>query len=144
MGSHQKFIEQEERVSRIVGDAPFAEAQTIWLNHLRQHLLLPCEVTGTDDFRWEEPYVLFGWSKAEYERLKRSQPSYRDTFLLESIEAVGSSEWAIFFEDLGAGVRRVSDRARFILGLSDIKPTNESDPNASLLEDYAYWVANNR
>ena len=26
--------------------------------HLKANLQLPCEVTGTEDFRWEEPYVL--------------------------------------------------------------------------------------
>ena len=51
------------------------EAIAAYFKHLKANLQLPCEVTGTEDFRWEELYVIGGWSQQEYERLKK--PSLR-------------------------------------------------------------------
>ena len=43
-------------------------------------------MTGIEDFQWEEPYVIGGWSQKEYERLKKTQPSYRDHYDLLAVE----------------------------------------------------------
>src|ERR1051326_7769818 len=67
------------RIDEIVGDeADAGKASELWLNHLCKHLELPCEVSGVEDFRWEEPYVLGVADRTEYRRLCRRQPSYRD------------------------------------------------------------------
>ena len=58
----------------------------MFFEHLRRSLVLPCEVTGIEDFQWEEVYVIGPGSRKEYERLKKHQPSYRDRFELVALE----------------------------------------------------------
>lgn len=70
MKSADEFEEQDRRVEAIVGAEDGDRGQR-WLTHLRATLQLPCDVTGIEDFRWEEPYVLGVWSGAEYRRLQR-------------------------------------------------------------------------
>lgn len=135
--------EQDRRIIEIAGeDADLGSER--WLVHLRATLSLPCEVTGSEDFRWEEPYVLGVYDQAEYRRLRKTRPSYRDVFILESIEAEADGEWAMFQADLGAFVRRKSDGRRFLLGLSELRSVDESTPNRQLLEDYSSWIVNYR
>ena len=55
-------------------------------DHLKSSLQLPCDVTGIDDFRWEEFYVLGPGDPKEYEKLRREQPSFEDTFELLAIK----------------------------------------------------------
>ena len=60
---------QFQRIDAILGDSAegdFTDAVGVFYAHLRQHLVLPCEVTGTEDFRWEERYVLGPSSAREY------------------------------------------------------------------------------
>jgi hypothetical protein len=92
-------------------------------------------VTGTEDFRWEEPYVIGGWSQQEYERLKVTQPSYTDEYELLSIERGGRSKWMMFHEDIVARVRRKSDGKKFDLGLAELQVTDEKSPNFQLVDD---------
>jgi hypothetical protein len=61
--------------------------------HLQAKLQFPCEVTGVEDFRGEEPYVLGGWSQKEYKLLKKTQPSYRDRYQLLAVSRDEWSEW---------------------------------------------------
>lgn len=51
---------QFRRIEAILGDdakREFTEAMSVFYAHLCQHLVLPCKVTGTEDFRWEERFV---------------------------------------------------------------------------------------
>lgn len=138
------FDEAFRRIDDIVGDADGATAVELWLQHLRQNLVLPCEVTGVEDFRWEEPYLLGVGDPAEYRRLCRRQPSYRDVFSLKRIESsAADSEWALFGDDLGAYVTRSGDGRSFVLGLSELQAVDHAD-NARLLQDYSIWHANYR
>jgi hypothetical protein len=85
------------RIDKIIGgeDDP-AKAAKLWFAHLRDNLELPCEVTGLEDFRWEEPYALGVGDPIEYRRLCRQQPSYLDVFTLERIEpSAAESEWRL-------------------------------------------------
>jgi hypothetical protein len=132
------------RIDAIIGDKddPSKGAET-WLDHLRTHLTLPCDVTGVEDFRWEEPYVLGVGDPREYRRLCR-QPSYSDVFILESIEAdAADSDWSMHPDDLGARVTRKSERRPFILGLSELKAIDHQQ-NKQLLHDYNIWFVNYR
>ena len=84
-----KYDEQMQRWAAILGDAAEGtqeEALEAFFKHLKANLQLPCEVTGTEDFRWEERYVLGGWSQTEYKRLKKVQPSYTDKYELLNLE----------------------------------------------------------
>jgi hypothetical protein len=88
--------EQFQRIDAILGDSRkrgFPAAVKVFFEHLRRSLVLPCEVTGIEDFQWEEFYVIGPGSRKEYERLKKHQPSYRDRFELMEIEMDVYSEW---------------------------------------------------
>jgi hypothetical protein len=140
MWSEEELAEKERRIDLIAGE----KGSLRWFKHLRSTLSLPCDVTGIEDFRWEEPYVFGARSAAEYRRLRKTQPSYEDVFVLESIEKEAYSEWAMHGDDLGANVRRKSDGALFLLGLSELRTVDAAGPNWQLLDDYAYWFVNDR
>jgi hypothetical protein len=139
------FEESFRRIDAIIGDEDDpGKATEVWFHHLRANLALPCDVTGVEDFRWEEPYVLGVGDAREYRRLCRQQPSYRDVFTLESIEAAAAdSEWSLHHDDLGARVIRKSDSRPFLLGLSELRAVDH-EQNAQLLQDYSVWLVNYR
>ena len=142
-----KFDEQMQRWEAIVGDAAEGtqeEALDVFFEHLEANLQLPCEVTGTEDFRWEEPYVIGGWSQKEYKQLKKTQPSYTDKYELLDIDPDERSEWMMFNEDMVAHVRRKSDGEEFCLGLAELRVTDKKSPNFQIVDDYAVWLVNNR
>jgi hypothetical protein len=139
-----------ERVEAILGDKDGDEdldmdkAFDVLCSHLAASLQLPCEVTGTEDFQWEEPYVVGGFHPADYRELKKTRPSYRDRYELIGISREGSDEWLMFREDLRAHVRRISDGKKFALGLSELEPTDKHSPNYQLMRDYSIWFVNSR
>ena len=144
----QHSDDQWERIEAIIGEdegPTFADCVEKFHKHLVGSLELPCDVTGIEDFRWEEFYVLGPGNQKEYERLKRDQPSYTDTYELLAIEADVCSEWMMFYdEDLAAHVRRKSDGNKFHLGLAEIEAVNKKSKNYQLLDDYSVWFVNSR
>ena len=134
------FKAQESRIARILGGGktPGVSWKTLktYRDHLRQNLELPCRLTGVEDFPWEERYVFGFGSKAEYEKLKQTKPSYRDTFELLSFNKIY----------VGSGilvrVRRVSDKKEFELPLADLKARDKRSKNYELLDDYSVWFVN--
>ena len=142
------FDAQQARIHAIFGDDEqlnFEQAFERFYQHLQQSLKLPCDVTGIEDFRWEEYYVLGPGDEVEYQNLCITQPSYNDTFELLSIEKETVSEWMLFGgEDLAAHVRRKSDNKQFYLGLAEIEAIEQDSLNYQLLDDYAVWFVNNR
>jgi len=139
---------QDKRIMEIVGDpeeADFDESIDTFYKYLKTNLSFPCEVTGIEDFQWEEYYVVGPGNKAEYEHLKKKKPSYRDRYELLEIIQDADSEWMMCEgDDLGARVRRISDKKEFVLGLSEIKATDKKSKNYELLDDYSVWFVNNR
>ncbi len=100
-------------------------------------------MTGIEDFDWEEPYVLGGWSKNEYEKLKLTQPSYTDKYaLLQILDP--EDEKSDNSYGLLAKVRRLSDEKQFTLPLCDLETTDAKSMNHQLLDDYSVWCVNNR
>ena len=93
-------------------------------------------VTGIEDFPWEERYVIGGWDMREYEELKKTQPSYTDTFELVDI---GQPEE---HDDLVAEIERVSDGKVFHIGLSWLRTVKKSDPFYTTLNDFSVWHCN--
>jgi hypothetical protein len=90
---------QFQRIDAILGDNKergFTAAVTVFFEHLRRSLVLPCEVTGSEDFQWKEVYVIGPGDRKEYERLKKHQPSYRDRFEVVGIGLGVHSEWMMF------------------------------------------------
>jgi hypothetical protein len=109
-----------------------------YMNYLSQTLKFPCHLKGVEVFRWEEEYRLGGGSKKEYEKLKKDNPSYSDTF--ELVELLPGFEEENF--DLLAHVKRLSDNKIFHIGLSWLEATNKKDHNHELLHDYSVWNIN--
>lgn len=138
--------EEEQRIFAVIGDEDLDSGAAIhrWFRHLSSGLTLPCEVTGIEDFQWEEFYVLGPGDKAEYKRFQRNRPSYRDVFELTSISTDSDSEWCMFPDDLKANVRRKTDGKHFILGLSELKATVRGSQNYQMLHDYSVWLVNYR
>lgn len=139
---------QFQRIDAILGDSAerdFTEAVGVFYAHLHKHLVLPCAVTGTEDFRWEERYVFGPGDPKEYARLKKSRPSYQDHYELVAIEKGVVSEWMLFAgDDIAAQVRRKSDGQEFTLGLAELKAVDKRSSNYRLLEDYAVFFVNYR
>ena len=136
-----KLDKQDQRIATIFGteEVPGVNTATLtrYLEHLTQHLELPCQLTGIEDFDWEEYYVIGPGSKAEHERLRKTRPSCMDTYELLSFEDD---------VDLDAGllvnVRRVSDKKQFLLPLAGLEVTTKKAKNYPLLDDYAVWFVN--
>jgi len=134
--------EQDKRIARILGSkvVPKANKETLkaYRDYLKASIEFPCHLTGIEDFSWEERYVFGFGSKAEYERLKKTQPSYTDTFDLLSLDEL-NADYGIM-----ARVKRVSDKKEFELPLADLEATDERSKNHQLLDDYSVWFVNNR
>jgi len=139
---------QDARIAEIVGDeeeSSFEDGVDKFYHHLQKALQLPCDVTGIEDFRWEEYYVIGPGDPQEFERLRQNQPSFQDTFELLAIEADVDSEWMMFHgEDLAGHVRRRSDGKEFYLGLAELKAVARKSKAYQPLHDYAVWFVNSR
>ena len=128
----------EKRIHAILGDdneRTLSNAER-YRNYLLKHLSLPITVTGTEDFPWEEPYVFGEWDEEEYEELKKTNPSYTDTFALQALNPPDEHE------DVVAKVKRVSDSKVFAVGLSWLCCEDEDSKAYTLLSDYGIWHTN--
>jgi hypothetical protein len=133
------FDEQEQRIAAILGQEDLEVTQKTaqkYFDYLKQHIQLPCQLTGIEDFPWEERYVFGFGDEEEYEELKKTRPSYTDTFELLSFAEATAND-GILVE-----VRRLSDQKKFTLPLADLEAADEHSPNYQLLDDYAVWFVN--
>ena len=140
MGEYEK---QEKRIMVILGTKKLdvtRETLNTYLKYLKNHVETPCQLTGIEDFEWEEAYVFGFGSKKEYEKLKKTQPSYKDKFnLIKFVDDIDDEYDGIFVH-----VQRISDERKFVLTLSDLKSTDRKSKNYQLLDDYSVWFVNNR
>ncbi len=138
-----KFDKQEKRIMAILGTKKYDVTPTTlkkYLKYLKKHVEFPCQLTGIEDFEWEEFYVLGPGDKMEYEELKEIQPSYKDKFsLLDFVDNL--DDWE---EGILVAVRREWDLKKFVLPLADLKAINKKSRNYRLLDDYSVWFVNNR
>ncbi len=136
-----KLDKQDQRIATIFGteDVPDVITTTLerYRDYLQQHLELPCQLTGIEDFAWEEYYVIGPGSKAEHERLRKTRPSYMDTYDLLSFDDDVDPDVGIVVH-----VSRVSDKKRFHLPLADLEVTKKKSKNYQLLDDYVVWFVN--
>jgi hypothetical protein len=139
---------QDARIAAVVGDEDeltFDEGVGKFYEFLKKALQLPCDVTGIEDFRWEEFYVIGPGDPKEHERLRQTRPSYRDTFELLAIEQDVVSEWMMFYdEDIAGRVRRKSDGKEFHLGLAELEAVDKKSKNYQRLHDFSVWFVNSR
>jgi len=137
-----KLHEMKKRLTAILGkenpDDLFRSDENlqVYLAYLKENVEHPCLVTGLEDFPWEEKYVFGYGDEEEYEKLKKTNPSYKDTFRLLEFELIPEAE-RIF-----ATVERVTDKKPFSLPLEDLKAKSRKSPNYQLLEDYSCWYVN--
>jgi len=140
MGEYEK---QEKRIIVILGTKKLdvtRKTLSTYLKYLKNHVEIPCQLTGIEDFEWEEAYVFGFGSKREYQELKKTQPSYTDKFnLIDFIDDIDDEYDGIF-----VNVQRLSDKKQFILPLADLKSTDKKSKNYQLLDDYSVWFVNNR
>jgi hypothetical protein len=138
-----KFEKQEKRIMAILGTEKLdviKKTFSTYLRYLMNHVELPCQVTGIEDFEWEEPYVFGFGSKSEYEELKKTQPSYKDKFnLIRFVDEIDD-----YYDGIFVHVQRLSDKKKFILPLADLKSGDRKSKNYQLLDDYSVWFVNNR
>jgi hypothetical protein len=134
--------DQDERISDIFGgEIPDVAEESLetYRAYLQEHLALPCQLTGIEDFDWEEYYVIGPGDQKEYENLKKTRSSYRDKFKMVSIEDMIDEGAGILVE-----VRRVSDRRKFTLPLAELEATEKKSKNHQLLDDHSVWFVNYR
>jgi|SRR3989338_201746 len=108
-----------------------------YLDYLKEILNLPCLLTGTEDFPWEEPYILGGWDHKEYDEKKKTMPSYKDQY--ELIKLLPPSPR---YDDVMAKVKRLKDSKIFEIGLSWLKCLDRKHPNYKVIDTYGMWHTN--
>jgi hypothetical protein len=131
----------EKRIAKALGACEIPDVDEANLVKYRKFLLGKLDkntiLTGREDFPWEEMYVFGPGDSAEYERLKKSNPSYKDQFKLIGIADESADE-----SDLVAQVQRMSDKKRFEVGLSWLTTQDNESKDFQALDDFATWVAN--
>lgn len=131
--------EQDKRIQDILGSNHDRNIQNAlkYFDYLKKAIKRPCHLTGSEDFPWEERYVLGGWDQKEYEELKKDNPSYKDEYeLVELLEPEDGDE------EIFAKVKRMKDEKIFEIGLSWLKCTDSKHMNYQLINDYAVWHDN--
>jgi len=143
-----KLNDQDKRILAVIGDyenVEFEEARSLYYQYLKTTLILPCEVTGVEDFHWEEIYVFGPGDQEEYKELKKTQPSYTDKYELLGIDREFQSEWMVSWQgDIAARVKRITDGKEFILGLSELKAVDKKSEHYLLLHDFSVWFVNSK
>jgi hypothetical protein len=138
-----KYEKQDRRIVGILGTKKLdvtRKTLSTYLKYLKNHVEIPCQLTGIEDFEWEEAYVFGFGSKREYEELRKTKPSYTDKFnLIDFINDIDDEYDGIF-----VNVQRLSDKKKFVLPLADLKSTDKKSKNYQLLDDYSVWFVNNR
>ncbi len=136
-----KLDKLRQRIASIfeMKDVPSVDIETLerYLDYLKQNLEFPCQLTGIEDFPWEEFYVIGPGSKKEHERLRKTRPSYMDTYDLLSFDDDVDPNSGIV-----VNVQRVSDKKKFFLPLADLEATDEKSKNYQLLDDFSVWFVN--
>jgi hypothetical protein len=142
LNARYSFDEEEKRIHEILKSDDISvneENLNRYLNYLKIKLKTPCILTGMEDFDWEEPYLLGGWSKKEYERLKKTKPSYSDEFEFIKLEKK-FDDW----KGIYASVRRISDNKIFTIPLWDLEVVDKKNSNFQIVSDYSSWMTNYR
>jgi len=136
------YKRQEKRIESVfpmdlIDISKRTETIEIYKEFLEKNLEFPIKITGIEDFAWEEFYIFGPGDKQEYEELKKTRPSYHDTFNMIRIDKYYDDDYGLF-----AKVTRLTDKKRFQLPLADIKAIDNKTQNYQMLDDYAVWFIN--
>ena len=134
--------EEEKRINNILNTDDVSVNQdnlNKYYNYLKENLKAPCILTGMEDFDWEEPYLIGGWSKNEYEKSKKTKPSYTDKFEFVNLNSEYDDWKGIYMH-----VKRLCDNKQFDIPLWDLKVVDKKDSNFLLISDFSSWMTNYR
>ena len=127
----------EEKLEEVLGTTTFKVNQTNlkkYLKYLKQNLAMPCLVTGVEEFEWEEYYTVGPGSQKEYQKLKKTQPSYTDEFNILKLDNKLDVRDGIL-----AVLERTTDNLKFTLPLAELEGVVEDSVDAKLLQYYGIW-----
>lgn len=131
---------REIRIEHILGEDNLKvsyKSLTAYRIHIQNSIEFPCELTGREDFQWEEIYLYGSGDKNEYAELKKSQPSYTDIYTFMAFDDQIEDKNGLMVK-----VKRLSDSKVFVLPLADLKVTDKTSANHELVHDYAVWYVN--
>ena len=133
--------DQEKRIAAIFGmdDVLKVSAETliIFLKYIKDNIDITCEISGIEDFEWEEYYMIGPGSKKEHEKLRKTRPSFMDTYKIFGFDDVPDDDYGIL-----VNLRRTTDKKKFSLPLADMEATDKNHPSYTLLDDYSVWFVN--
>ena len=133
--------DQEKRIAAIFGmdDVLKVSAETliIFLKYIKDNIDITCEISGIEDFEWEEYYMIGPGSKKEHEKLRKTRPSFMDTYKIFGFDDVPDEDYGIL-----VNLRRTTDKKKFSLPLADMEATDKNHPSYTLLDDYSVWFVN--
>jgi len=148
IGLIEDEIETDQQIKRVLAILKVTDEEDMVVNgenlekyfqYLNKNIAFPCIVTGIEDFRWEEFYVLGPCDKDEYEELKKTRPSYTDHYRILSFDDHYDEDNGIL-----ANVCRISDKRKFTLPLEDLEAVDRTSINYQILDDYSAWFVNYR
>jgi len=133
--------DQEKRIASIfnMDEVPEVRDETlrIFLNHIKDNLDTSCEITGIEDFEWEEYYIIGPGSKKEHEKLRKTRPSFMDTYKIIGFDDEPDEDYGILIN-----LRRISDKKKFILPLADLEVSDKKNHSYQILDDFSVWFVN--
>ncbi len=133
--------DQEKRIASIfsMDEVPEVREETlrIYLNYIKDNIDTTCEITGIEDFQWEEYYIIGPGSKREHEKLRKTQPSFMDTYKIAGFDDEPDEHYGILIN-----LRRISDRKKFTLPLADLKVTDKKHSSYQTIDDFSVWFVN--
>ena len=131
---------QEHRIEKILGEDNLNvsdESLMMYRSYLQNNIIIPCELTGSENFKWEDFYIIGPGDKKKYEELKKTRPSYTDVYKFMSFDDQIEDMPGVMVK-----VKRISDRKQFVLALADLEVTDKKSPNFQLIHDYSAWYVN--
>jgi len=133
--------DQEKRIASIfnMDEVPEVRDETlrIFLNHIKDNLNTSCEITGIEDFGWEEYYIIGPGSKKEHDKLRKTRPSFMDTYKIIVFDDEPDEDYGILIN-----LRRISDKKKFTLPLADLEVTDKKNHSYQILDDFSVWFVN--
>ena len=133
--------DQDERIASIfyTDEVPKVtdDALKTYLQYIKDNLDDACEITGIEDFEWEEYYIVGPGSKKEHEKLRKTRPSFMDRYKIIAFDNEPDEDYGIL-----VNLRRISDGKKFTLPLADLKATDKKNPSYQMLDDYSVWFVN--
>ena len=133
--------DQDKRIASIfdMDEIPEVSDETLrtYLQYIKDNLDTSCEITGIEDFEWEEYYIIGPGSKKEHEKLRKTRPSFMDTYKIIGFDDEPGEDYGILIN-----LRRISDRKKFTLPLADLEVTDKNNHSYQILDDFSVWFVN--